>query len=106
MGRMFSGLVLGGPLDGKRVDHVSPHYRVPLWDPTTCDTPSGWDLQVDTINETIEIVEYQHIELFESGKFWIPIEVIGGGRHGHKFYRDQYEFVMETLMKSYRPEGF
>jgi hypothetical protein len=59
----LSGLCLGGPLDGKRLDHYGPRYRVPLSQPLA-------DFRVSNAAEIARV----DVEVFEYVFHRLPIK--------------------------------
>lgn len=99
---VFSGLCVGGPLDGKRIDHFDSRYKVPE---QTNVTPwvTGADI-MQAFDLTYDVFSYRHLEYMDF-RFWLPAQV-WKERWEHKFWDHPMDYAMHKLIANYRPEGF
>lgn len=100
--KVCSGLCIGGPLDGKRLDHYCDIYSVPLY------KDSVLDFNPDKIEAAtnVEVFDYVHFHLDTNLAFWIPKSVEKGGYFENKLYHWPMQFIVKRLAANYRPEGF
>jgi len=100
---MFSGIAIGGPLDGKAIDCESPRYKVAeqrklMPFVSFKDTLDAAEICFDTF-------EYEYFK-YGSLRAWVPMQVIRGERYEHKIYEHPMDFVFSKLLRGYRPEGY
>jgi len=96
----LNGLVVGGPLDGKRLAHFDRYYRVPLMQRLASYATAITATSTEPISASF--YEYEHFRFDRKG-FWIPIDV---GRRGHvdgKIWEDPLDYLLATLSANYRP---
>ena len=99
-----SGLVIGGPLDGKRLDHYDPRYSVAiLTDAPPIPRPAS--LNYDLSNLVYARFDYYKYPM-PGGFVWIPACLERGGTFEHRHYDHPMEFVFRRLISCYRPEGY
>lgn len=104
MGQVYSGLVIGGPLDGKRVDHYASVYAIPLHPPLRVSVRSADDVLPS--RETIRVIHYHHFRIAAERWAWVPGEVLHRQEFEHRIWDHPMEYVLEKLMRGYRPEGY
>lgn len=100
---MNDGLAIGGPLDGKRITHQSPYYKVP-----ELNKLKPYISMSETLSEAEEVVDvfaYEHLNT-PGGDVWVPSEIMKCERYEHKFYDHPLDYVFSKLIRGYRPEGY
>ncbi|MGX1496852.1 hypothetical protein ACSSV1_001888 [Labrenzia sp. MBR-25] len=100
---MFSGLAIGGPLDGKTISHQSPFYRVPEINPVPALCPSFKVMAEEAVK--MDVFEYVHCKT-PGGEVWIPNEVQKGERYEHKIWDHPFDYIFSKLIRAYRPDGY
>lgn len=103
MTKPFDGLALGGPLDGKRITHDGPYYRVP--ERVEVQPYTSVEKMASLTTSSMDIFDYVHFKTY-GGDVWIPKAVSDGKRYEHKIYDHPMEFVFSKLIRGYRPEGY
>ncbi|WP_150132695.1 hypothetical protein [Neorhizobium sp. SOG26] len=103
MPKLYDGLALGGPLDGKRITHQGPHYKAAEQNQVLPFI--SFKETLTTAQLTHDIFEYCHFRT-PGGDVWIPSDVQSGKRYEHKIWDHPMEYVFSKLIRSYRPEGY
>ena len=99
----FSGLAIGGPLDGKSISHISDYYRVP----EVLAVPKRFTSFEETMTEVtkIDTFDYAFYEI-PGGFVWIPMAVKKHERYEHKIWDHPLDYIFSKLVRSYRPDGY
>lgn len=100
---MYAGLAIGGPLDGKKLEHQAPVYRVPELLPAPKVVPSFEDMAAAAIQ--IDTFEYAHYKT-PGGNVWIPKSVKDGERYEHEIWECELDYIFSKLIRGYRPDGY
>ncbi|WP_159953063.1 hypothetical protein [Rhizobium sp. 18065] len=104
MTKMYDGLALGGPLDGKRVTHFDERYKVPEMN-EVLPAFNVADMALKMSDLTYDVFEYVHVRT-PGGDVWIPWAVQARKRYDHKIWDHPLEFIFSKLIRAYRPEGY
>lgn len=85
---MFSGLCIGGPKAGARVDAVGPSFRTPVLQ--DCGATYTQSEAPPASAPAVETIRYVHFNMFGAGTncFWLPEKSPPG-------------YLMDELMKAY-----
>lgn len=100
---MYSGLAVGGPLDGKSISHQSPFYRVPELYPVPA-VFSSFEVMVEEAVK-IDVFEYVHYKT-PGGEVWVPHKVKKGELYEHKIWDHPLDYLFSKLIRAYRPDGY
>lgn len=99
---IYRGLCLGGPLDGKLIDHYAPYYRVAEMNMMVLQrVPESALLEKDAFMNTFVYKHFTALDFI----FWLPEQVFKNERYNHKIYRCPEEYIFDKLTANYRPEG-
>lgn len=99
---MFAGLCVGGPLDGRRVQHDAPRYNAVSNPP---EVPAVYDRAAAPVDLKLEVFTYFHYRAFDTG-FWLPLQLRSGGVYQHRRWDSPEQFLLRTLAAGYNPEGY
>ncbi|NTG07244.1 hypothetical protein [Rhizobium rhizogenes] len=105
MTKLFDGLALGGPLDGKRITHHGPYYCASEQMEIQPYPGSFKEMAATVATTSMDIFTYVHFQT-HGGDVWVPKKVHDGKRYEHKIYSHPMEFVFSKLIRGYRPEGY
>lgn len=102
--KLHSGLVIGGPLDGARVDADCPIYH--------CVERQDFQYSLHVAKSPDEMLKakvdrftYVYYRIGKVG-FWIPQQIADYKVYQHKNWGDPYEYIAQKLASHYRPEGY
>lgn len=100
---MFTGLAVGGPLDGRTIAHQAPYYKVP--ELNKVESFVSFAATMADAKAIVDVFEYVHFKT-PGGDVWIPRAVETGDRYEHKVYKHPLEYIFSRLIRGYRPEGY
>lgn len=100
--KVFAGLCVGGPLDGRRVQHFAEVYAA-MEMPAVREMAS--DAPVDVAEAIAPVFNYNYLTAFDTG-FWLPEQVFRGEVYQHKTWDHPVTFLLRTLAAGYNPEGY
>lgn len=100
---MFTGMAIGGPLDGKSIASQCPIYKVA--ELNKLEPYVSMEKEISLAMETMDVFSYKHFKTY-GGDVFIPIEVINGERYEHKIYDHPLDYIFSKLIRHYRPEGY
>ncbi len=100
---MFTGLAIGGPLDGKTIQSESPYYKVA--ELNKLKPYVSMEKEISVALELVDVFCYEHYKTY-GGDVFIPREILQGERYEHKIYEHPLDFIFSKLIRSYRPDGY
>ena len=99
--KQHTGIVLGGPWDGRVLSWNSPHYRVAVGNMPMQAVFERNKVDAEAKLE-IETFEYQHYT-YIGHRFWLPAAVVRGEMFDYHHYAHPMDFVIKKLIAGYNP---
>ena len=97
--KQYTGLVLGGPWDGRVLSWNTPDYRVAIGN---MPMQATFERGLAEAKLEVETFTYRHYKC-NGHQWWIPADVLAGKMFDYHLYHHPMDYVIKKLIADYNP---